>query len=348
MATFRRRRGKWQVQIRRQGAQPLSKTFETKAAGERWARSIEREIDEGKTVGRAAVGTLGELIDRYSGEMQATRPFGRSKLATLAMLSREVGATRLRDLTADAVIEFARKRQAEGAGPVTVAMDLSYLAVILRTARALWRLQVNDTAVRDAREALRMVRMVGKSRARTRRPTPEETAALVAHWQAKSRQAIPLADVWLFAIASGMRLSEICSIRWDDLDGRIILVRDRKDPRRKQGNDQRVPLLRIGDRDPLPIIERQPRTPDPRIFPYNPHSVSNLITRAVRALGIHDLHAHDCRHEFASYAFEHGYSIEQVALCTGHKDWASLRRYTNLHPENLVRLSLARFPEASG
>ena len=47
-----------------------------------------------------------------------------------------------------------------------------------------------------------------------------------------------------FAVASAMRLGEICRIEHEDIgpDGRTILIRDRKDPRRKEGNHQRVPL----------------------------------------------------------------------------------------------------------
>jgi hypothetical protein len=30
-----------------------------------------------------------------------------------------------------------------------------------------------------------------------------------------------------------------------------------------------------------------------------------------------------------------GFTIEQVALVTGHKDWKMLRRYTHLKPEML-------------
>jgi hypothetical protein len=33
--------------------------------------------------------------------------------------------------------------------------------------------------------------------------------------------------------------------------------------------------------------------------------------------------------------FEAGFSIQQVALVTGHKDWKMLRRYTHLKPETL-------------
>ena len=72
-----------------------------------------------------------------------------------------------------------------------------------------------------------------------------------------------------------------------------------------------------------------------RIFPYNGRSAGTAFRRACRELGIKNLHFHDLRHEAASRFFEAGFSIEQVALVTGHKDWKMLRRYTNLRPEDL-------------
>ena len=46
MATIRRRKSTWQVQIRRQGHQ-LSRTFRLRADAELWARQAEAELDRG-------------------------------------------------------------------------------------------------------------------------------------------------------------------------------------------------------------------------------------------------------------------------------------------------------------
>src|ERR1700745_376352 len=46
MATIRRRKSTWQVQIRRQGHQ-LSRTFRLRADAELWARQVEAELDRG-------------------------------------------------------------------------------------------------------------------------------------------------------------------------------------------------------------------------------------------------------------------------------------------------------------
>jgi len=137
-----------------------------------------------------------------------------------------------------------------------------------------------------------------------------------------------------------MRQEEICRIEYSDFDAneKMLLVRDRKDPRRKNGNHQRIPLLSVTRYDGCALIEEQclfMGRRKGRIFPYNSRSVGTAFRRQCRELGIKDLHFHDLRHEGTSRLFEAGFSIEQVALVTGHKDWKMLRRYTHLKPEAL-------------
>jgi integrase len=98
-----------------------------------------------------------------------------------------------------------------------------------------------------------------------------------------------------------------------------------------------VPLLAATGYDAEAILREQGHiTGDQmRIFPYAPDSISTAFRRACRELEIEDLRFHDLRHEATSRLFEAGFTIEQVALVTGHKDWKNLRRYTNLRPEAL-------------
>ena len=142
-----------------------------------------------------------------------------------------------------------------------------------------------------------------------------------------------------FAIASAMRQEEICRIRWSDVDvdNHMVLVRDRKDPREKDGNDQPVPLLSLTGFNALRLVrvQRRYRPGGDLIFPYNPRSVGTAFRRACKQLKIKNLHFHDLRHEATSRLFEAGLRIEQVALVTGHRDWKMLKRYTHLRPEHL-------------
>lgn len=75
-----------------------------------------------------------------------------------------------------------------------------------------------------------------------------------------------------------------------------------------------------------------------RVFPYNGRSVGTAFRRACRELGIDDLSVHDLRHEAASRLFEAGFTIEQVAIVAGQKDWKMLKRYTHLRPGALHRV----------
>ena len=117
-----------------------------------------------------------------------------------------------------------------------------------------------------------------------------------------------------------------------DTTKRLALIRNRKDPRKKEGNDQWIPLLPKA----WAVLERQHRVDD-RVFPIEDGTLSKYFTEACRALSIPDLHLHDMRHEGTSQLFEEGYEIQQVAIVTGHKKWENLKRYTNLKPEDLHR-----------
>lgn len=130
-----------------------------------------------------------------------------------------------------------------------------------------------------------------------------------------------------------MRIGEVCKILWEDVDEgtRAVKVRDRKDPRKKEGNHMWVPLLG----EAWEILNRQPKTCD-RIFPYNSKSVSAGFQRVRSSLGIKDLRYHDLRREGASRLFEQGFSIEEVAQVTGHRNLNTLWQiYTELFPNRV-------------
>ena len=101
-----------------------------------------------------------------------------------------------------------------------------------------------------------------KAQERDRRPTQEELDQRVACFDGNSRQKSPMARLVTFAVATAMRQSEICSIEWPDVDERrrTVTVRDRKDPRHKDGNDQRVPLVDLTGYDAWEILMAQRRS----------------------------------------------------------------------------------------
>lgn len=175
--------------------------------------------------------------------------------------------------------------------------------------------------VAHARIALTRLGLVDKGSERDRRPSSDEIEAILAALESNPRQFIPAALIVRFVLATAMRQDEICRPRWEDYAPRapMLFICARKDPRRKTGNHQRIPLLSVSDYDPCALIEEQRKIVGSRgrIFPYNVRSVGAAFRRVCNALQIEDLHFHDLRHEATSPLFEAGFTIEQVAPDTG-------------------------------
>jgi integrase len=330
MASIKKIGDSWRALIRRKGHKPICITKPTKDQAEREARRIEAEIDAGKrpTITSSKI-TVAQLIGKYRQLCAVAKPISDSSNQhyMLNHLEEDLGKLGVATLTEEDLIGWATMRKDQGAGPYTINMELSQLGTVIKYGGA--GLGLPDV-VGTARPLLHHLRLIGGGGKRQRRPTRDELERLLAaspQW---------MVEVIEFAIATAMRRGEICKIRWGDVDEqrRVVRVRDRKDPRRKQGNDQDVPLLsRAWD------VLQQRRLAGvavgERIFPYHETTVTKTFTQLCRELSIPDLHFHDLRHEGTSQLFEMGYEIQEVALVTGHKSWANLRIYTNLKPDDL-------------
>lgn len=351
MATIvKQKSGRWRVQVRRKGRY-LSETFSLRKDAEAWARRVERDLDVGrKPIPRKLDGiqTFGDLIDLHVSDMKSVgKAPGRSKAYSMAFLKLRLGRLRLADLDRETLIDFGKARAKEGAGPMTLSIDLGYVRTLLAYGAAVHGLPYSPEPVDLARIALRMLGLVGKGEERNRRPTPQEIDRLIEHFRGINSLTIPMGRIVRFAIATAMRQEEICRVTWDDLDERhkMLLIRDRKDPRHKRGNHQNIPLLDVSGYNAWELVQEQAKHLGHRrgrIFPYNSRSVGTAFRRACRQLRIDDLHFHDLRHEGTSRLFEAEYEIPEVSLVTGHKDWKMLQRYTHIRPEDLHAIGARR------
>ncbi|RLK45930.1 site-specific integrase [Cupriavidus plantarum] len=325
---------RWRAQIRKQG-RSIAKTFRTKAEAQSWALDAERNIESPKASGKE---TVGELIAAYrTAREQSGRPVApkSNEEYMLRKLKDAFDEDLVRHLNTERIIRFAQDRKVAGAGPYTISMDISKLGTVLRHMSSIKNLGLPDI-VKNAWPALNHLKLVGPGGKRERRPSVAELHAIFAWSREHPEYKVPMEDIIRVLQQSAFRRGEIFRITWDDLDEarRLVLVRDRKDPRQKQGNNDWVPL--IGDA--LDIILRQSRdAADGRIFPYQPGTVSKYFKWACDDKKIVDLHLHDLRHEATSMLFEAGWDIPEVAAVTGHKDWRNLKRYTNLDPATVAQ-----------
>lgn len=329
---------KWRALVRRKGHPSYCQTFPTKTQAQAWARGIEADIDRGQTLApKTVLGKVvlvSDLINTYRKLREKSRPIAdtANEHYMLKTLERYLGKLDAAHLSPADLVAYAQARKDEdGAGPYTVNMDISKLGTVMRLAGVHLKITLPDV-VGQARPLLSHMRLIGGGGKRERRPGEDELLRLV-EWLEANRGRV-YADAVRFAVMTAMRRGEIVRLRWDGLDAakKLILVTDRKDPRKKAGNDQWVPLMNGA----WELVQEQPKVDD-RIFPVHEQTLSKYFKEACNALSIPDLHFHDLRHEGISRLFEQGFDIPRVALVSGHKSWNHLRRYAQLRPEDLHR-----------
>ena len=312
MSNIRKRHGKFQAQVRREGVTPVYKTFTNKKDAVVWVRGIEARIDAGETnVSAPKATTLADLLSRYSQEVTPAKKGCDPEQRRLSRLLRDpIAATPLSKLSSAKLAEFRDRRVHDGVR--AAQYDLILIKHCIKIARLEWGVPMPSNPV-DA------VRIPNGIKRRERRLRDGEYDALKEAAQSCRNTLIwPLVD---FAIETGMRRSEILSLRWENLSDqeRIASL-----PDTKNGSKRDVPLTLKAAQ----VIANLPAHTE-KIFPTSDYAVRHAWDRLVKRAGIEDLRFHDLRHEAVSRFFEMGLSVPEVALISGHKDYRMLASYNH-------------------
>lgn len=330
MASITKIGGRWRAQIRRAGRKSISKTFPTKAAAQAWADDIERGAD------RPTLVTIAALIQTYrQARIDSGRPIPKTanEHYMLKRIEDMLGHLRLLDLDTPDLVGFCQKRRAAGAGLYACFMDVSKLRTIIKHTKSLLGLKLGDP-VGDALPTLHHFRLVGPGGKRRRRPSADELRRMFEWYSQHPEIGPPMADIIRVACNAILRRGELCRITRADLDPvrRGVMVRDRKHPRKKEGNDIFVPLFG----DAWDICLRQPaKAGDDRIFPFEVGTVSKYFRKACKELGIENLHLHDCKREATSALAEAGLTPQEVTAAGGPKKWEVQAIYTEIDAGSL-------------
>jgi site-specific recombinase XerD len=154
--------------------------------------------------------------------------------------------------------------------------------------------------------------------------------------------------------AGGLRISEACRLRPDDIDSkrRVIRVREGK------GGVDRYTLLSVRLLDALRDYWRRTRPDNGWMFPGKTsaghlctESVRKVFRKAVVATGItKTVTPHVLRHSFATHLLECGTDVSFVQALLGHGSLRATQVYTHLSTEKIARtrcpLDLLGTPEA--
>ncbi|HEV2037115.1 MAG TPA: tyrosine-type recombinase/integrase, partial [Candidatus Eremiobacteraceae bacterium] len=305
---------------------------------------------ESREFKRPAVGVIfADLIDALLEHRKVIRrPLGKTAAFVISRLKDQHGLEPADALTEafwrkHALSRMAGVKSIGGGAPVTsqtAAQDLLYASVVVRHASDSG-INVDRDAPARARAKLRdndNLRLT--SRPRMGRISDAELAALLGWIDANAaRTHVPLGDIVRFALATAMRRGEILNIKHEDLQERVVLVRNRKHPRDHERVDQ-VPLLQKNAQwprdDPLEIIQRQP-TKTGRVFPYQGDTIGFWFEAAVTGAGIKgNVVFHLLRHEALSRYAERGMDLLRLQLIGGHRDIRHLQRYVKLDAKALA------------
>lgn len=143
---FCTKRGTWRAQVRWKGKY-ASRPFRLKTLASESLSETERSSTwvanrDPKKVGRAK--TISDLIDLHIEDfLEIGKPIRRSKRVVLEALKRELGAARTSNLDRSSIIIFGKKRAKQGAGLVTLSVDLSHLHTVFTLTAAVHGIDVN-------------------------------------------------------------------------------------------------------------------------------------------------------------------------------------------------------------
>jgi integrase len=303
-----------------------AETFDRKQAANAWVVKREAELKRPGGLERKEDPPLSAVIDRYIAESKNV-VLGTKAQVLRTIKNSDLGEVKCSDITSRILLSFA-KELTQAVEPQTCANYFSHLSNIFTVARPAWGYPLSRQEFDDAVTVLKKLGLIRKGTERDRRPTLEELNRLMEHFgriRDHRPSSIPMQKIIAFALLSTRRQEEITLLRWEDLDGDRVLVRDMKHPGDKKGNNVYCEL----PTEALVIIQSMLRAAE-RIFPYSTYAISAAFTRACQFLGIKDLRFHDLRHEGISRLFEMGRTIPQVANVSGHRSWTSLKRYTHI------------------
>ena len=336
MASIRKHRGKWQVQIRRQGSPATSRSFINRKDADNWARQTEVQIDQKclpHDPRRLQRYTLGELVVRYRDTVTPTKRAARNETIILnAFLRHPICLKRLSHLTQQDFAAY-RDERLKQVKAYSVKRILSPIQNLFAIAKDEWGIPILENPVSTLKFSY-----VSNRRERRLRAGELDQIIQAAN---KTRNPIIL-PVILFALQTGLRRSEILAATWNDLD---IENRALSIPKTKNGHSRVVPLTRAA----LALLQglkgdgQTNKDRDERIFPTTANALRLAWDRLMKRAGLKDLHFHDLRHEAISRFFEIGLTAPEVALLSGHRDMRMLFRYS--HPQRqrvLQQLDRAR------
>jgi integrase len=327
MASFFERGDSLLVQIRRKGYRQITRTFDNtldgRIAAEDWALEIEHKMTRNRYIdgheGRTTA--LSEALLRYSKEITQSKKGAKQETNRILALSKLPLAERsLSEIRSMDIAKYRDEMVSDGYAPSSIRNNLTIISQVYNTAITEWGITEISNPVRN-------IRRPKNNPGRERRLEANEEERLLESLKT------PYREMLIVSIETAMRRSEVCGIRWRDVElrKRYIVLRDTKN-----GTQRTVPLSTRAVQAIAGLARDINR--DALVFGgKKPDSYTRAFIDACLAENIKELRLHDIRHEATSRLFELGtLSLMEIAKITGHQDVRMLMRYTHLEAETLA------------
>ncbi|MBR1245509.1 site-specific integrase [Bradyrhizobium sp. AUGA SZCCT0169] len=349
--TDKPRRLPWRAQVKRKGHPTQVKMFQTRAQAERWAHEQEKNILEvglPLTIKHLERHTVGDIVRRYLKEVTPHKGSVVSETSVLnAFLRREFCKKSLayvKRQDAHAYIEARKTDVWRGKliTPRTIRRECNSIQHVFEVAKERWGFE-------NLTNPFRGIEIKGSMHRRKRRLEDGELALLdeaCKGCRAQNQYYAPLA-IYL-AIETAMRLQEIFSLKWADIDieKRQIEIRKSKTDHASSYEGRTIVLSVNAGNYLMPLAVKLAKEGKFKwtnnVFPMNKNAFKQTWMDAVKRAGITNLTFHDLRREAGSRFDEAGLTKAEHDLMMGHanRDMAGLYIRSSL---NSIRDKLDRY-----
>ena len=373
MAVIRERKSasgvkSYHVQVRIRGFPPQTQTFKSKTLAKDWAALTESDLKAGRLLPRviAERHTVSDLLARYRKEVLPLKKakfirdqtvhldwweakLGRYSLAQLnsnvigqariALSTEPIGKKSVKVQTKDAKGNTVTKTIQEDRvrAPATVVRYMGALSHALNTAVIEWGWIDKSPMIG--------VRKPKVDNERRRFLSDDEIQRVLT--EAKGSENRFLYTVVLLALSTGMRLTEIMSLRW-----RNVLVEDGADmgllvmENTKNGDARTSPLAEDAFKAVMVLRDKAKQDNADRVpanqllFPSDtvenkPVEIRKAWETCRKRAELDDFRFHDLRHTAGSLLAMSGASTREIAEVLGHKTMAMAKRYSHLTQKHL-------------
>lgn len=297
MATYQKRGDKWRAIVRTRG-QYASDSFATKAQAKAWA--LMKELEFGAAArGEVPDKAFGDLIQRYLTDFEPARS---DRIRLTRFLEDDLAKVPTARLRAPQVATWRDQRLKEVAS-ASVRREWNTLQRVCSIAVREWH-WLKENPFKEAHRP-------PDAPPRQRRPTEGEMERILfcLGYQRDAPCETLTAQVGaaaLFAIETGMRATEICSITLEHLSERAVFI-----PKSKNGHSRTVPLSSEARR----ILGQLPGG----TFSVTAASLDRLWRMGRDKAVVKGLHFHDLRRE-ALTRMANKVDVMTLAKISGHRD----------------------------